>query len=164
MRKPIHGFPGYFIDPEGTVWKCLPGGGWKVHRPGKQVSGGYLLVNLRRDCKSFYRRVHRLVLEVFVGPCPEGMQACHADGNPLNNALTNLRWDTPQGNHADKRRHGRNNEGERNGIAILTDEKVRAMRKDYANGLSRRELSAKYHTVMGNVWLIVTGRAWKHLL
>ena len=35
------------------------------------------------------RSVGRLVLEVFVGPCPPGMEACHNDGDPHNNWLDN---------------------------------------------------------------------------
>lgn len=49
--------------------------------------------------------VHRLVLEAFVGPCPEGMQCCHWDDVPTNNRLSNLRWDTPAANEKDKARN-----------------------------------------------------------
>lgn len=49
---------------------------------------------------------HRLVLLTFVGDCPAGMQACHNDGNPLNNCVDNLRWDTLAANQADRRKHG----------------------------------------------------------
>lgn len=52
--------------------------------------------------------VHRLVLAAFVGPCPDGMEACHDDDNPRNNRLSNLRWDTKSANHRDKVRNGRN--------------------------------------------------------
>lgn len=36
--------------------------------------------------------VARLVLEAFVGPCPEGQECVYVDGNPLNTALANLKW------------------------------------------------------------------------
>lgn len=49
--------------------------------------------------------VHRLVLEAFVGSCPEGMQCCHWDDVPTNNRLSNLRWDTPAENEKDKARN-----------------------------------------------------------
>lgn len=52
------------------------------------------------------RFVHRLVLEAFVGPCPEGQEGCHGDGNGLNNHLSNLRWDTRSANKLDEVRHG----------------------------------------------------------
>lgn len=51
--------------------------------------------------------VHRLVLEAFVGPCPEGMEACHfPDRDPSNNRLENLRWGTHRENMDDMRKHG----------------------------------------------------------
>lgn len=50
--------------------------------------------------------VHRLVLEAFVGPCPNGHECCHGDGDPSNNSLSNLRWDTSSANHYDMVRHG----------------------------------------------------------
>lgn len=37
-------------------------------------------------------RVHRLVLETFVGPCPEGHDADHINGDREDNRLANLRW------------------------------------------------------------------------
>ena len=53
--------------------------------------------------------VHRLVLETFVGPCPPGLEGCHADDDPANNVLSNLRWDTRGANQRDSvrnRHHG----------------------------------------------------------
>lgn len=66
---------------------------------------GYLFVTLCRNGVKRVRRVHHLVLEAFVGPCPPGMQCCHRDDDPENNALWNLRWDTPKGNGADRERN-----------------------------------------------------------
>ncbi|WP_248099523.1 HNH endonuclease signature motif containing protein [Corynebacterium kefirresidentii] len=47
------------------------------------------------------KKVHRLVMAAFVGPCPDGMEVCHNDGNPANNYVGNLRYDTHQANYAD---------------------------------------------------------------
>lgn len=49
---------------------------------------GYMVVRI--DGKNY--RVHRLVLEAFVGPCHEGFECDHLDRNRRNNALTNLRY------------------------------------------------------------------------
>lgn len=51
--------------------------------------------------------VHRLVLEAFVGPCPDGMECCHYDDDPSNNRIENLRWDTHSANQRDLVRNGR---------------------------------------------------------
>jgi hypothetical protein len=53
--------------------------------------------------------VHRVVLETFVGPCPDGMECCHNDDVKTNNRLDNLRWDTHDANVADKVKNGRCN-------------------------------------------------------
>lgn len=52
-------------------------------------------------------QVHVLVLETFVSKRPQGMHACHNDGDPKNNRVDNLRWDTPSANQADTWKHGR---------------------------------------------------------
>ena len=63
-------------------------------------------LNLHRDGICANRYVHHLVLEAFVGPRPEGMEACHWDDDPDNNNLSNLRWDTHSENSRDKIRNG----------------------------------------------------------
>ncbi len=67
---------------------------------------GYRAVCLYRDQQCQHVRVHRLVLEAFVGPCPDGMEACHNDGDRQNNHLSNLRWDTHSNNVQDSIKHG----------------------------------------------------------
>lgn len=47
-----------------------------------------------------------LVLEAFIGPCPEGMECCHNDDDRANNQLSNLRWDTHTNNVKDGYRNG----------------------------------------------------------
>nr|WP_232111245.1 HNH endonuclease signature motif containing protein [Nocardia wallacei] len=53
------------------------------------------------------RTAHSLVAEAFIGPRPEGLQVCHNDGDPTNNMLANLRYDTPSENQTDIVRHGK---------------------------------------------------------
>ena len=63
-------------------------------------------VHIIEDKKNINRRVCNLVLESFVSPRPFGLICCHNDGNPLNNNINNLRWDTPKNNSADSMMHG----------------------------------------------------------
>lgn len=58
--------------------------------------------------KLYYALVHRLVLEAFVGPCPDGMECCHKDLDRSNEALSNLRWDTRSANTLDAVNHKTN--------------------------------------------------------
>ena len=79
---------------------------------------GYCWVTLTKDGEQARFAVHRLVLTAFAGPCPEGQEARHLDGNCLNNrwapgneketvaAGGNLIWGTHSENIRDKHRHG----------------------------------------------------------
>ena len=102
---------------------------------------------------------HRLVLEAFVGKCPDGMECCHNDGNSFNNHLNNLRWDTPKNNHADKVKHGTTNRGERCGTAKLTLEQVNSIRKD--NRL-QRVIAEEYGVRQSLISRIKNGVRWQH--
>ena len=77
-------------------------------KTGKKMSG-HLLVALCRNNAKTTKYVHSIVLESFLGPRPDGMEACHNDGNPGNNNVSNLRWDTRSANTHDQVRHGRHN-------------------------------------------------------
>ena len=69
----------------------------------------YLAVSLS-DANQLQHRsllVHRLILLTFVGPCPEGQEGIHADGNSKNNRVENLRYGTHVENCQDRTRHGK---------------------------------------------------------
>lgn len=63
---------------------------------------GYRTVSLNRPGVNERRTVHRMVLEAFVGPRPEGLEACHANHDRKDNRLENLRWDTRKANAEDR--------------------------------------------------------------
>lgn len=67
---------------------------------------GYLAVGLTRDGRQTTYRVHKLVAAAFIGPCPEGQEVRHWDGDRANAALSNLLYGTRAENIADQRRHG----------------------------------------------------------
>jgi hypothetical protein len=76
----------------------------RILKPNAQRSGhlGVVLYNNGR----FVVSVHVLVLKAFVGPCPHGMECCHSNGDPADNQLENLRWDTRSANNRDLVLHG----------------------------------------------------------
>ena len=67
---------------------------------------GYPRVDLHNKGERRKRLVHVLVAEAFIGPRPEGAQVCHGDGDPTNNHVDNLRYDTPSENTLDSVQHG----------------------------------------------------------
>jgi hypothetical protein len=103
MQKPIPGFPGYEITDDGRVWSVVRARWMPLHVGG---NSRYQQVMLHTDRGYRPYSVHRLVLEAFVGPSPEGMEACHNNGIRTDNRLENLRWDTRSNSHRDKIRHG----------------------------------------------------------
>ncbi|KKL84217.1 hypothetical protein LCGC14_1966890, partial [marine sediment metagenome] len=77
----IPGFPGYTIVRDGRVWSHKTS---KMLKPSKVSKYGHLCVGLCNKGKIHRRLVHRLVLETFIGPCPEGMECRHLDGDQTN--------------------------------------------------------------------------------
>lgn len=110
--KAIPYFPGYEVSNYGRVRSYRIGSkrGAIAENPHtikpQNKNRFHLKVSLCRNGKQFQKSVHRLVLETFMGECPIGYECCHNNGNPTNNYLTNLRWDTPTNNSKDKIIHG----------------------------------------------------------
>lgn len=72
--------------------------------------------------------VSRRICSETHGPCPDGHEAAHSCGVPACINPKHLSWKTPKGNTADRKVHGTENIGERNGKAKLTWEKVHQIR------------------------------------
>ena len=167
--RPIEGFPGYRIRSDGVVESCWRRGGrnssltesWRPLRPTPQHRG-HLAVSLARGGEKHTRHVHRLVMEAFAGPCPEGMECCHNDGDPANNRLDNLRWDTRKANMDDMLRHGTRRMGSR-AHAKLREEDVREIRRLKAAGVPMDQLAASFGVSRPNIEAIVYRRSWRHL-
>lgn len=98
--REIPGHPGYLVTRNGSVYSVRRA----VLRELRQQEGaqGYFTVSLDRKT----RRVHQLVLEAWVGPRPEGMEARHLDGIAAHNVLGNLAWGTSGENKLDMVRLG----------------------------------------------------------
>ena len=104
--------------------------------------------------------VHRLVLSSFEGEAPEGMEACHNDGNRANNWLNNLRWDTRKENHADKKKHGTWQGGENSGTSKLTDELVRYIR---TSTKTHNQLANEIGVHKSCIEKVRYGETWRHV-
>lgn len=174
------GFPGYRVGDDGSVWSCLrlvyTGYGnasrispfWHRLKPCQCRKTRRLLVSLCVSGKRFVRHVHTLVLLAFVGPRPEGMEACHfPDRDPANNHLTNLRWDSIAANHADAVKHGTKGPGEKHPRATITDDIVLAIRAEarLCRGFRgwRAPLAKKYGISMRCLKHILGRTSWTHI-
>lgn len=120
---------------------------------------GYLGVRLSKNSKAPIKKIHRLVLEAFVGDSG-GLHSRHLDGNRENNNLDNLKWGTRKENEADKVRHGTNNLGERHGNSKLCDLDVWLIR----NIDAKHKLLAEFFGISrANVSVIKAGKTWTHV-
>lgn len=127
----VVGHPAYRVGSDGTVWtrwkrvgngrgngkgaKCIMGSEWSPLKTG--TVRGYTRFNMSVHNTTRSMLLHVAILEAFVGERPLGMQCAHYNGDRKDNRLENLRWATPQENEADKKRHGRSNGGDRNGMS-----------------------------------------------
>lgn len=109
---------------------------------------------LRAKVGNKARLIHTVVLETFVGQCPKGMQACHNNGNPEDNRLSNLRWDTPKSNVRDRLSHGTYQYGIKNPHARYTDQQILDV---YNSDLPPKEKADKYGVRLSTVYLIQCG-------
>jgi hypothetical protein len=163
--KPIPSFPEYEASNLGRIRSWRKGRGGEIPRIINPIASpkGKLRVFIRNEGVQHTCQVHRLVLEAFVGPCPEGLQACHYDDNSANNTLENLRWDTKEANLLDGIRNGRIRKGEDNGASVLTEEQVLEIRQRCHNGETDKAIALSLGTSISCITAVRRGRNWKHI-
>jgi hypothetical protein len=158
----IQGFPGYRVGNDGSVWSSIgkghtrPGNEWK---PLKQLSDkdGYCQVTLWIKGKGFTKKVHRLVLEAFVGPCPAGHECRHLDDDRKHNDLKNICWGTRGENRDDAVNHGRCAFGPRNGMSKLSSSEIVTIRKMRKSGVPRWIVASGFEVHPEHISAIMNG-------
>lgn len=163
--RPIPGHPGYHVSASGEIYSSKSSKIMSLGWCGKYLQIAF--TNLG-DKKVYRYLVHRLVADVFIGPCPDGMEVCHMDGNPHNNNVNNLKYATRKENAQHKFVHGTMPMGERNLAAKLTGEEASIIRSEYVPGKhgvtsphSLRGLAAKYGVGMTAIRNVVKGKTWR---
>ena len=155
---PIPGYEGrYEVSDQGRVRNASSS---RVLRQALHKKTGYLSASLSG------RRVlaHRLVLLAFAGPCPDGMETRHADGDSENNAIANLSWGTKAQNAIDRVVHGTDPRGERNPRALLCEDDVRAIRSAYVpRVVTHAMLGESYGVSAAAIQAVVTLKTWPHV-
>ena len=146
----IRSLPRFVTDKNGV---CKPVKGRILTRNTRDKTG-HRYVKLADP--NAYAQVHRLVMLAFVGPCPVGMEVCHNDNNPQNNALSNLRYDTRKGNMTDMARSCRASKQK------LTPEDACEIRRRFAEGERKSDMAKSYGVTWAAINAITSGRnyAW----
>lgn len=126
----------------------------RVLRPGKYCKAGHVSVVLGHGEPGV--PVHQLIALTFLGPAPDKCEVCHNDGNPGNNALRNLRYDTRSENIKDVIRQG--------GVwRKLSAEDVHEIREMIGRGYTGVEIAKAFCITPGHVSAIKNGRVYAWL-
>lgn len=102
-------FPDYAVSNLGRVKRISSGSG--TH-PGRILkthidSRGYCVNAFMKNGTMRSKYTHALVLTTFVGHRVGNFECRHVNGNPLDNRLGNLCWDTRKANRADRTNEAR---------------------------------------------------------
>ena len=108
---------------------------------------------------------HRLSYDIFHCDLEDDLQVHHWCNNPSCINPAHLKMGTPAENSAYMVLMGRQARGEKNGMAVLTEEQVIAIFIAYHTQVATiNELAAMYDVSPSTVRDIMNGRYWKHTL
>ena len=163
----------YSISNQGRVRRELNGHSHNaragyVLKPylGKQARNEYHFVHLRTpNCPTGEScRVHRLVAEAFLGPCPHDLQVNHKNGIKHDNRADNLEYVTASENCKHAFRVGlRIMRGVANSRARLSEDDVRHIRLKRSRGVTLQSLAHEYGLSISAIHLAARGTNWKHI-
>lgn len=119
-------------------------------------------------------RVHQIVAEAFIGPCPDGYVVNHKDGNKQNNHVDNLEYVTPSQNNQHALdtglRHPANMKeysprGEKHYKATIDKDMVyKILRMRDETGFGCRKIASALNVSRGAVDGILIGKTWKDVV
>lgn len=158
----VPGWPTYAAGKDGSLWNFRYGRWRKLN--GTVQRQGYLSVQLKDKPRSRRTFIHRIILQSFVGPCPDNMEACHYNGIKDDNRLSNLRWDTKIGNREDGRRLGEIARGEQRFNSKITESDARYLKDRFASRpVPTKEVAAeskRMGVATQTALAIIYGRSW----
>lgn len=127
----------------------------RILRPACQKRDPHLSVVLGHGAAG--SAVHRLVASAFLGPCPEGQEVRHLDGDPQNNRVENLAYGTRTENILDVMRTGQSWRGS------VTVPQVHEIRERLKNGQRAVDIAKDMGVSPASVYGIKQGRKFKWL-
>ncbi len=125
---------------------------------------GYRFVSLYDESGDRQHYVHRLVARAFIGPCPDGHEVNHIDGDKSNNCVENLEYVTRAGNMAHAKAMGKAGLcGEKNYACKCSEEQIRRGYDLVKSGALYREAAASVGVKQDTLEAACRGTNWKSL-
>ena len=154
--RSIPSYPNYRVGADGSI----------IGKSGRLLrlqrsDAGYLSFQVSDAGRGKRAYAHIAVCEAWHGVRPAGLEVAHLNGNPGDNRPENLAWKTRAENHADKRDHGTHVQGVDVKWSKLTEDDVREIRK--LSDLPTTVLRKRFNVSPAAIWLIRSGRNWKHV-
>jgi len=126
-------------------------------------SNGYSQVKLCKNGKEHSVKAHVLVTNAFIGPCPDGMERNHMDGDKTNNRLDNLEYVTPSENVTHAFVTGlAQHRGEKHSSSKLTESNVHEIRRLSCEEL-QESMAKRFGVSSQSISAVVTGITWSWL-
>jgi len=171
-----------FCDIRGTVETWRPVVGYEgtyevsVQLGIRRISTGRILKQSLDGCgcpqvtlylhgKRTTHLVAHLVADAFLPPRrPTDRVLRHLNDDPADNRIENLAWGTYSDNKQDSIRNETFARGITHGMAKLTEDDVREIRRLYATGeFTHRELAVRFGVNNATICRIVLRKNWKHV-
>lgn len=110
-------------------------------------------------------KAHRFAYEEAFGPIPAGVLVCHRCDDPLCVKPSHLFLGSSADNSGDMVNKGRSfkNRGEAHGLAKLTDDQVRLMRRLALEGMPTRRIAEVFGMSRSRIGDIIRGKGWTHI-
>lgn len=150
-------YPNYVISSDGTVYNVVRE---TFIKPINQENR-YAKMILSGNSKRLQIYIHQLVLLVFKGPRPDGLEASHINGDSFDNRLENLEYVTHAENCAMRYLHGTDKQGG----AKLDYDKANEILVLGLAGMKRNDIAQQYGVNLRTVQTILAKRTYwgRHL-
>lgn len=142
------------------VNKAAAGGCWEW--TGSLHSKGYGQLSSKRGRRPHH--AHRLSYQMHKGSIPADLLVCHHCDNRKCVNPDHLFLGTPKQNTDDRDRKDRVRHGDRHPFAKLTANRVKAIRRQAANGATRKALATRYGVSVAAIGHVLAGNTWKRAL
>jgi hypothetical protein len=118
---------------------------------------GYLRVGHRRGTKYIEKRVHQLVAEAFIGPCPPEKCVNHKNGVKTDNRCENLEYVSRKENSTHAAINGLYKTGKKHYKSVLSLEQENQIKEDFFDlEYNIHELLKKYRVSRSTIYRVIS--------